>query len=155
MGKEQMKTIQTERGTRAILERGTTDKFVGFPSFDIIRINDGQVNQQDLSVFQDATCIKKEDFGFNAHHGFSVYKEGNLVGTIKFQNGPIRENGYNGVTNEDLINIVKERLTEFQASEFNCNENAEAIYHLTSALNSLESRTKDRKARNVEGTYKK
>ncbi len=72
---------------------------------------------------------------------------------IHFQEGPIIECGVNGVCNEDLINMVIERLECFQKSEFNCRENALAIQHLEEALLWLRKRTMGREQRGVEGTH--
>ena len=70
---------------------------------------------------------------------------------INFQNGPIAENGVNGVTQEVLLAIVIDRLRCFQAGPFACPENADALTHATEALDALKSRTKARMARGVEG----
>ena len=76
-----------------------------------------------------------------------------ILATIHFQEGPIKECGVNGVCNEDLINMVIERLECFQNSEFNCNENEMAITKLTEALLWLRKRTISREHRGVEGTH--
>ncbi len=74
---------------------------------------------------------------------------------VKFQNGPIKEFGVNGVTQEALIAICKDRLECFQAGPFACQANADAHYHLKEALNLLQQRTRERIARGVEGTHTK
>lgn len=87
---------------------------------------------------------------------------------ILFQNGPIPENGTNGVTQEVLLAIVIDRLKgfQFQRTEdgsfdeakrgpFACKENACALTHLEEALMWLQSRTLKRMARGVEGTHQK
>ncbi len=71
---------------------------------------------------------------------------------IRFQNGPIPTNGLNGITNEVLLAIVQDRLKCFQNGPFACAENAAALMHTTEALYALHARTRDRMARNVEGT---
>ncbi len=73
------------------------------------------------------------------------------VNPISFQNGPIKENGVNGLHNEDLISIVVHRLQGFQSSEFKCRENAIAITKLEEALLWLNYRTSQREERGVEG----
>lgn len=72
---------------------------------------------------------------------------------ISFQNGPIKEVGINGITNEVLLAIVIDRLEGFQSSKWACQENADALGCLNRALAYLESRTKAREARGVEGTH--
>ena len=69
---------------------------------------------------------------------------------IKFQTGGVKENGVNGVTNEALLAILIDRL-ECLNSRFYCDENENAIASMKSALESLESRTKARINRGVEG----
>jgi hypothetical protein len=86
---------------------------------------------------------------------------------LLFQNGPIQDAGFNGISNEALLAVVIDRLRGFQherngdgAFNFNsrgkyaCRENALALTDLESALMWLQKRTRDRMARGVEGTNK-
>ena len=75
-------------------------------------------------------------------------------GFVKFQKGPVKENGVNGCHQEDLIAIVIDRLQCFQAGDFACRENALALTKLEEALHWLNHRTNDRRMRGVEGTNK-
>jgi len=97
------------------------------------------------------------DMKFNAPHHFKVVNnDGNsnaIVGDIHFQEGPIKENGVNGVANENLINMVICRLEHFQTSPYACRENALAITKLEESLMWLQKRTNGREARGVEGTH--
>lgn len=77
---------------------------------------------------------------------------GLLLGDIHFQNGPIKENGVNGVHQEDLLAIVIDRLKSFQNGSHSCRENALAITKIEEAMHWLNHRTKDRQDRGVEGT---
>ncbi len=72
--------------------------------------------------------------------------------TIHFQNGPIKEHGVNGISQEALLAILLDRLEGFQSGQFACDDNAEALTHLRGALECLQRRTKARLARGVEGT---
>ena len=74
-----------------------------------------------------------------------------ILTTISFQNGPIKENGVNGIQNEDLLKIVQNRLEGFQSGDFACLENQIALDNIKSAIAILEYRTKERKKRNIEG----
>lgn len=74
---------------------------------------------------------------------------------IGFQNGPIKEKGVNGVTQEALLAIVTDRLRSFQAGPYACRENAIALTHIETAQMWLQKRTRDRLARGVEGTNQK
>lgn len=78
------------------------------------------------------------------------------VNSIAFtlQNGPIKEKGINGCQLDTIIEAAKMILEGFNKN-FPCRENAVAITKLDEALMWLEKRTKDRLARNVEGTSSK
>ena len=92
---------------------------------------------------------------YNARHSYAVENvhDGTVLTTVKFQKGPIKEVGVNGVHNEDLLLMVIDRLESFQNSEFACKENEEALSYLYGAVAALRSRTNDRKERGVLGTY--
>ena len=70
---------------------------------------------------------------------------------IRFQKGPLAENGPNGFTHEALLAIVKDRLKSFQAGQFACLENAVALTKVQEAMMWLNKRTADRVDRGVEG----
>lgn len=76
---------------------------------------------------------------------------------IGWQDGPLGNppdlSKHNGAFIEGVIESAIGRLRFFQESKFKCKENEDAIYFLEQALVSLDSRTKDRKDRNVEGTH--
>jgi len=93
---------------------------------------------------------------FNANHFYtveSVSEPASILAQVKFQKGPIKENGVNGCCNEDLIAMVIDRLNSFQESPYKCLENAIAITKLEEALHWLEHRTRGREKRGVEGTH--
>lgn len=76
-------------------------------------------------------------------------------GELHFQDGPIQEHGVNGTTNEEVIQVLVDRLDSLQAMndrKYACRENALAITHLQEALHWLQARTAARTARGVEGT---
>lgn len=75
--------------------------------------------------------------------------------TVLFQNGPIAENGFNGISNEALLAIVEDRLAGFQSGQFACRENAVALTKLQECMMWLQKRTRDRMLRGVEGTNEK
>lgn len=80
---------------------------------------------------------------------------GRVWSYIKLQNGPIGEAGVNGVTNEVLLAIVADRLKAFQEGAYACPENATALAGVNLVLDTLHSRTRDRRKRGVEGTSKR
>lgn len=75
--------------------------------------------------------------------------------SVLFQNGPIKETGVNGVTQEALLAIVIDRLRSFQAGPFACRENAIALMHIEESMMWLQRRTIARIKRGVEGTNQK
>ena len=72
---------------------------------------------------------------------------------IVFQNGPIPENGVNGITQEVLLEICADRLRSFQAGPYACKANACALTHIEEAQHWLQQRTIERMRRGVEGTH--
>ena len=82
--------------------------------------------------------------------------DNNYVGEIIFQRGA-RKDSYStsGATNEDLLEIVRDRLIGLQNGEFSCRENAVILTHIEEALMWLNRRTEDRISRKVLGENKK
>jgi hypothetical protein len=74
---------------------------------------------------------------------------------LLFQNGPIPEFGVNGITHEVLLAILIDRLQGFQNGPYACRENALALTKLQEAQMWLQSRTRERMTRGVEGTHEK
>lgn len=74
---------------------------------------------------------------------------------IYFQNGPVLVSGVNGLSQEALLAIVKDRLESFQAGQYACVENDLALNKINDAIEILHERTKARMARGVEGTHAK
>lgn len=80
--------------------------------------------------------------------------------TINWQNGPLGRGAQraepNGAFVEGVIEAARQRLQFYQAAngaKFWCPENERAIQCLTEAMDALESRTREREARLVEGTH--
>lgn len=91
----------------------------------------------------------------NASSGTSPFYVEQTGVPVLFQNGPIKEHGVNGVTQEALLAVVIDRLRSFQSGPFACRENAIALTKCEEALMWLQKRTRDRLARGVEGTNQK
>lgn len=79
---------------------------------------------------------------------------------VSWQNGPLGRGADrrepNGAFVETLIAVAASRIDFYQRAaggRFNCVENATAILHLMAALEVLDSRTKSREDRGVEGTH--
>ncbi len=119
-----------------------------------------QITEHETDAAQPTVEVKAVDEPGqgNACHTYQIKwddKPAQIFGhsVFKFQDGPIKEAGRNGVTDEALLAIVLDRLKGFQTSGCACQENEFAIMHLKSALQFLHDRTMGRIARGVEGTH--
>ena len=70
---------------------------------------------------------------------------------VKFQSGPVKEHGVNGVQVEDVLAVALDRI-RFLNGKQACRENACAITNIEQGLHWLEQRTKKRQQLGVEGT---
>ena len=72
---------------------------------------------------------------------------------IRFQKGPrAAADSIGGVLDCDLLEIVRDRLTAFQAGPFACKENERALTHIEYALMWMNMRVENRASRGVLGT---
>lgn len=109
--------------------------------------------KHDLYGDKHTELYHEEKFINNAPHYFEVLdKEKETLCSVRFQNGPIKEVGVNGIHNEDLIAMVICRLEHFNESDYKSQDNAMAITKLEEALMWLGKRTRARERRGVEGT---
>lgn len=157
--KKPLKKATPKKGVKTAVKKGATKKS------DVNNAPSYVVLNHDLLTQNYTMIIHEADYKFNAPHHFKViavkpdtegeHKGQNLVvGVVNFQEGPIKENGVNGVANEDLLGMVLCRLESFQKSEYKCRENACAITKVEEALMWLRKRTNARVKRGVEGTSK-
>ena len=107
---------------------------------------------------QGGACHRYDVTGFDTYNNPAHYDKDSYGAPftrlpIIFQNGPIKEVGVNGVTGEELIAVVIDRLRGFQSGPYKCRENPIALTELEQALMWLQSRTRARIARGVEGTH--
>lgn len=86
-------------------------------------------------------------------HWYQIFHPEKFTVDITFQNGPIKEHGVNGITNEALLAIILHRLRVLNHI-YPCRENSLAITNIEQGLMWLEQRTKDRLSRGVEGQNK-
>lgn len=86
-----------------------------------------------------------------AHHEYQIALPDGSGVRLVFQNGAIAEKGVNGITQEVLLAIVADRLECFQNGPFACRENEIALEKIQEAMEALQSRTRERMARGVEG----
>lgn len=126
---------------------------------DHIVDNDSANHQLTITVEdepgQGGACHRYSVTGFETDSNPSTFSTGPLLATkltVLFQNGPIKEFGVNGITQEALLAIVIDRLRGFQSGPFACRDNAIALTHIEEALMWLQRRTRERIKRGVEGT---
>jgi hypothetical protein len=98
------------------------------------------LDKDDLNVPCCEYYITTQPLDGDLHEFMARISEGNYAADIEFHSGPV-ENGVVGLTNEVLLEIVKDRLRRFQAGEFACVENEYAIEALQMAINRLHKRT--------------
>jgi len=70
---------------------------------------------------------------------------------VTFQHGNPEEVGINGCRLEDVIDVLTEKLLDFQGRDLACEENATALYHLQMAREALLVRRRNREMQGVLG----
>ena len=73
---------------------------------------------------------------------------------IVFQHGHPNEVGINGCRVEDVIDVLVDRLLDFQGRNLACDENAEALEHLYLAREALVRRKRRRELQGVINTQR-
>lgn len=97
----------------------------------------------------------------NANHKYKITSlpngtQGGFTDYICFQKGARKDpNAVDGILDEDLLEIVRDRLIGFQSGDFATKENKLALRHIEDALFWLNKRKEDRVKRGVLGTYDK
>ena len=71
---------------------------------------------------------------------------------VTFQHGAPQDEGINGCRLEDLVDVLVDKLLDFQARSLACPENETALYHLGLAKDALNQRRKHREQQGVLGT---
>lgn len=73
---------------------------------------------------------------------------------IKLQHGNPAEVGVNGCAIEDVIEVLIQKLLDFQGRKLSCEENKVALFHLSEAQEALVLRRRLRAEQGVIGTSK-
>lgn len=102
--------------------------------------NGNASHRYEIAVMEDGNACR--------HSGFAKWAT-----ELRFQHGPIAKVGTNGMTIEVLLAIAIDQLEGHQEGPYACLENAIALEQVLLALAALESRTKGRQLRGVEGTH--
>ncbi len=74
---------------------------------------------------------------------------------IVFQHGHPQEVGINGCRIEDVLDLLTNKLLDFQGRDLACEENAAALMHLDLAREALLLRRRRREQQNVLGQPEK
>ena len=98
-----------------------------------------------------------------AHHDYYIYpadcdpETTELpLAVVEFQRGPRKDpDARQGVLDCDLLEIVRDRLAEFEAGPMACWENKMALRCIETALMLMNKRVEDRAERQVLGTMDK
>jgi len=118
---------------------------------------------KDKVIVGDTVCIMRDD-NYHTYHlnpspepdkVIDNYSEG--CQTIRFQNGPIKEVGVNGITEASVIKVLIDRYEYFQSMEngrFKTKENECVLDNLFCCLCKINQRSLDREKREVEGYNK-
>lgn len=120
-------------------------------------------NYEKLSTIQKKdklnTVYRADEVGpGNGYHDYVIAdgQTNDPICFIQFQKGPRKEEGSRrGVIDEDLLEIVRDRLKAFQSGPYATRENACALTHIEEALMWMNKRKEDRAERGVLGTYQK
>ena len=99
-------------------------------------------------------AVDKEYNGTN--HVYEIFRNTSPsedpIATIRFQKGArFEDDSISGVSDMDLLEIVRDRLIGFQTGEFSCAENDRAIQHIEEAIMWLNYRAENRMMRGVFG----
>lgn len=116
---------------------------------NLIELKHPTMTTENTRVYYDEDSIN-----YNAPNRYIVVDvhTGQVLCTVDFQNGPTKEVALNGIFNEDLINMVLDRIKCFNSGDMACKENEEAITKLEEALMWLRHRSNRRKLENTYGT---
>jgi hypothetical protein len=96
------------------------------------------------------TTAVSEENGADTRGHVYLLTAGAQTQELRFQLGPVKESGINGIQNEQVIAALVNRLQVLN-TKFPCRENSLAITKLEEAMFWLEKRTADRERRGVEG----
>lgn len=97
------------------------------------------------------TCDDGDASNGGCSHHYVVSRRG-VESRLDFQHGPVGVTGVNGLQDTDLMVALIDRFRAFQAGPFACDANAVVLVSLQAALEANMQRTRDRVARQVEGT---
>jgi len=125
---------------------------------DSIKPSPPSLNQTGRGMKSLARQLEKEKYMFEilkkGQHYDIRTNSGISIQELHFQDGVVSEMDRNGIQNEEVLEVLIDRMNWLNAQSF-CRENSLAITKLEEALLWLNKRTADRVNRNVEGTHAK
>lgn len=119
------------------------------------RLHDHEINTFNAQHVTVAAMDEPDPKAGGACHEYAIMLSpvGGAPGhVLKFQHGPVKDAGINGITDQALIAIILDRWRAFQRSKWANRETAVSITKLEEALMWQHKRTLDREKRGVEGT---
>lgn len=109
-------------------------------------------DQSDLEDVEDFVQVFDPDLAtYDGFHVLDAAEETIIGCLIKYQHGPVKEAGANGLHGECLRAIEIDRLESAQAGPFACRENALARTKLEESLMWGQQRTRRRRDAGAEG----
>lgn len=142
--------IQSCVGVKCRTAKAESKIVVGVPGSLRLQLND--TAERKVSIEKYETTLNDDKYTEHDLYHVCIEKDGETEHAygVTFQKGTIPVFGRNGMMMEELIEIIIDRI-ETLNGKFQSDYNEQAITHLKGALSSLEQRTRDRIARDVEG----
>lgn len=127
------------------------------------KIGEGEDTMEKLSTIQKRENLNEvhrvgEKGPGGAYHEYMVVAADgqHILEHIQFQKGPRKEQGSTpGICDQDLLEIVRDRLMAFQKGNMASEYNYQALIHVEEALMWMNRRVEDRIERGVLGTMEK
>lgn len=102
------------------------------------------------------TIVKSGSAVIDERSGDPLASPSDILLFLRFQEGPRKDPAaLHGITDQDLLEVVRDRLRGFQSGDMRTRETACALTHIEEALLWLNKRIEDRIERNVLGTMEK
>ena len=118
-------------------------------------MNTGKLIADNTTTKVFVTDEPNASYGGACHKYVVTDKDNNVLQEIAFQEGPIGEQGVNGIQGVDLLQICLHRMDSFQAGPFASSINEVTAGFLAAAIGSEGTRTRRRVEAGVEGLNEK
>jgi hypothetical protein len=108
-------------------------------------------SELDIDTKTHLHCEDESNYG-TKHHFRVISDDEKTLCEINYQEGPVKEQGVNGVQDDHLLLIVRERLLYLNKSKWANRESAMALTKVEEAIMWLNKRTANRTMLKKEGT---